>query len=129
MSNEERNNLPEAPVTMFTNYKRVDGFEVSVTLRGNDLTEVATLLDTAIKGIVKHGGTPTSRQSRSNGFPPKQVDYAEGECPKCGSRLVNASTKDGKKFVKCSTNKWNFAEKKAEGCEYVKWPVMTQADL
>lgn len=128
MSNEEIKSLPEAPVTMFTNYKRTDGFEVSVTLRGNDLKEVATLLDMAIKGIVASGGTPVSRQ-KTGGFPPKQIDYADGDCPKCGSRLVNASTKDGRKFVKCSTNKWNFAEKKAEGCEYTKWPEMTQADL
>ena len=55
------NNLPEAPVTMFTNYKRTDGFEVSLTLRGEVLEDVATALDTAIKLIIKAGGTPAIR--------------------------------------------------------------------
>ncbi len=60
------NFLPEAPVIMFTNYKRSDGFEVSLTLRGTDLSEVATLLDTSIKNIISKGGTPVSR---GGGFP------------------------------------------------------------
>lgn len=48
-------------------------------------------------------------------------EKATEECPTCGNPLVEAETKTGKKFTKCSTNKWNFELKKAEGCDYVKW--------
>lgn len=120
------NNLPEAPVTMFTNYKRTDGFEVSLTLRGGVLKDVAKGLDDAIKLIAAHGGTPVTRQ-KTTGFAPKPKDYAEGECPKCQGRLIKGT---GKVNVRCENNKWDFTAKKNVGtCEYLKWNEMTQADL
>ena len=49
---------------------------------------------------------------------PKQLDE---KCPKCGSPLVLAVTRFGKKMKKCSTNSWSPETKKAEGCDYVEW--------
>lgn len=43
------------------------------------------------------------------------------KCPKCGSPLVLAVTRFGKKMKKCSTNVWNAELKKAEGCDYIEW--------
>lgn len=43
------------------------------------------------------------------------------KCPTCGSPLVLAETRFGKKMKKCSTNVWNKETKKAEGCEYIEW--------
>ena len=43
------------------------------------------------------------------------------KCPKCGSPLVLATTRFGKKMKKCSTNVWNKDLKKAEGCDYIEW--------
>lgn len=43
------------------------------------------------------------------------------KCPKCGSPLVLATTRFGKKMKKCSTNVWNKETKKSEGCDYVEW--------
>lgn len=43
------------------------------------------------------------------------------KCPKCGSPLVMATTRFGKKMKKCSTNKWNPDTKTAEGCDYIEW--------
>lgn len=51
-------------------------------------------------------------------FEPQELDE---KCPKCGSPLVMAMTKFGKKMKKCSTNTWNAETKKAEGCDYVEW--------
>ena len=51
----------------------------------------------------------------------EKATVASDGCPKCGSALVESETKTGKKFTKCSTNKWNFELKKAEGCDYVLW--------
>lgn len=49
---------------------------------------------------------------------PKELDE---KCPKCGSPLVLATTRTGKKMKKCSTNVWNAETKTAEGCDYVEW--------
>ena len=43
------------------------------------------------------------------------------KCPKCGSPLVLAFTRFGKKMKKCSTGGWDKVEKKATGCDYVEW--------
>lgn len=42
-------------------------------------------------------------------------------CPKCGSPLILATTRFGKKMKKCSTNVWNSETKTAEGCDFVEW--------
>jgi len=51
------------------------------------------------------------------------------KCPKCGSPLVLAQTKFGKKMKKCSTNVWNAETKKAEGCDYIEWINGTTEEL
>jgi predicted SpoU family rRNA methylase len=53
-------NESEMPVVMFTNYKRPDGFEISLTLRGTKIEDVAGDLNMAIEAIIKKGGTPVS---------------------------------------------------------------------
>ena len=49
---------------------------------------------------------------------PEELDE---KCPKCGSPLVLATTRFGKKMKKCSTNVWDSVAKKATGCDYVEW--------
>lgn len=51
------------------------------------------------------------------------------KCPKCGSPVVLAVTRFGKKMKKCSTNKWNSELKKAEGCDFVQWLGGTTEEL
>lgn len=43
------------------------------------------------------------------------------KCPKCGSPLIMAVTRFGKKMKKCSTNKWDKDAKKATGCDFIEW--------
>ena len=43
------------------------------------------------------------------------------KCPKCGSPLVLAVTKYGKKMKKCSTGGWDAAARKPTGCDYIEW--------
>ncbi|OGG36007.1 hypothetical protein A2363_00790 [Candidatus Gottesmanbacteria bacterium RIFOXYB1_FULL_47_11] len=50
--------------------------------------------------------------------PPETLDE---KCPKCGSPLVLAVTRFGKKLKKCSTGGWDKDAKKATGCDYVEW--------
>ncbi len=49
---------------------------------------------------------------------PEELDE---KCPKCGSKLILATTRFGKKMKKCSTGSWDKVEKKAIGCDYVEW--------
>lgn len=105
---------------MFTNYKRLDQFEVSLTLRGDELKVVATNLDTAIKAIMEKGGTPVSRQKA--GYPPKVIDYVVGEvCPLDGGRLINPPAGTNRP-IKCENGKYDFATKTTSGCLFTRWP-------
>ena len=46
----------------------------------------------------------------------------EEKCPKiCGSPLVLAVTRFGKKMKKCSAGSWDKVAKKAVGCDYIEW--------
>ena len=113
-------NESEMPVVMFTNYKRTDGFEVSITLRGQDLKVVATNLDTAIKAIMEKGGTPVSRQKPA--YPPKVVEYVEGRvCPLDGGKLIKPPVGTNRP-IKCENNKYDFATKTESGCTFKEWP-------
>ncbi len=51
------------------------------------------------------------------------------KCPKCGNPLVEATTRAGKHFKKCSTNVWDPETKTASGCDYVDWPKGTTENL
>lgn len=43
------------------------------------------------------------------------------KCPKCGSPLILAVTRFGKKMKKCSSGGWDKETKKATGCDYIEW--------
>ena len=112
--------MNEAPVVMFTNYKRADGYEVSLTLRGDELKTVAKDLDSAIKLIITAGGQPAVRGR--GGFAPKPVEYIEGRtCPEDVARIIRARKKDGTEYAKCENNKWDKIANKPTGCKYIDW--------
>ena len=60
---------------------------------------------------------------------PVEPQVLDEKCPKCGSPLVLAVTRFGKKMKKCSTNVWNAEAKKAEGCDYIEWINGTTEEL
>ena len=43
------------------------------------------------------------------------------KCPKCGSPLVMATTRTGRRLKRCSTNVWNADTRTSSGCDYVEW--------
>lgn len=53
-------------------------------------------------------------------LPVEPVELDE-KCPKCGSPLVLAVTRFGKKMKKCSTGGWDKEARKATGCDYIEW--------
>ncbi len=121
-------NSTEAPKSATVKVVSPSGFHWLCTVRGDEESSLMDKMLAFEKNVIKEGWTPEAPQVFSK-FPPKVVDYTGEDCPKCGAKLVHASTKDGRKFVKCETNKWDFATKKAIGCEFTRWPEMTQADL
>lgn len=52
---------------------------------------------------------------------PVEPQVLDEKCPKCGSPLVLAVTRFGKKMKKCSTNVWNSQTRQAEGCDFIEW--------
>jgi formate dehydrogenase maturation protein FdhE len=89
---------------------------VQIVVRGNDFQNF--LLD--IASAKAEFLTPKTAVVSPVGT--TQPPVATGVCPVCGSALVTGQSKDGtKKFLKCSTNKWNKDTQQAEGCNYIKW--------
>lgn len=84
-----------------------------IVARGNDVKTLILDLE-ELKAKLKPVSTVVSEKA-------VVINSEDIECPKCGNNLIEAETKTGKKFTKCSTNKWNFELKKAEGCDFVKW--------
>ncbi len=54
-------------------------------------------------------------------WPPVPAQTLDEKCPKCGSNLVMAVTRFGKKMKKCSTGGWDPQTRKATGCDYIEW--------
>src|SRR3989338_3417716 len=50
-----------------------------------------------------------------------EPESLDEKCPKCGSPLLLAVTRFGKKMKKCSTGGWNKETKQAIGCDFVEW--------
>ncbi|MBA3723610.1 MAG: topoisomerase DNA-binding C4 zinc finger domain-containing protein [Candidatus Levybacteria bacterium] len=50
-----------------------------------------------------------------------EPEALDEDCPKCGSKLIMATTRFGKKMKKCSAGSWDKATKKAVGCDFVEW--------
>ncbi len=49
---------------------------------------------------------------------PEELDE---KCPKCGAKLILATTRFGKKMKKCSMGSWDRETKKTIGCDYIEW--------
>ena len=97
------------------------GFEVLLTQRSLDdkmkpfLDQAKTLIDGA---LTLGFGAPPLR----GGFPKKEVKFVDGKvCPKCGSRIVEKTKKDGSIYFKCEKGGWDKMANKPTGCEYVDW--------
>lgn len=119
---DQTNNLPESPASVNTRLKSPNGFVYQWTMRDEKNSNLIFKVQEMEKKWLSLGFTPVEQFS---GFPKKQarpVEYVEGRmCPQCGSKLVYAVKKDGKKFIKCETNKYNPATRQAEGCSYIDW--------
>lgn len=107
----------EAPAVAFFHYKRSDGFEVALTLRGENGTNVLEKIDKAIEKVKADGGVPAVKGFGKKETAPKE--YAAHPCPTCGSKVISFTTSGGKKAEKCETQK--YINGVTSGCSYIKW--------
>lgn len=111
--------LPEAPSSVTLSLITPKGFPALFTLRETTGTALINKIALLEKELEEKGYKP---QSVRGSYQKKELEYVQGRtCPKCGSRLVVAFKKDGSKFFKCETNKYNKFTGQAEGCNYVDW--------
>lgn len=128
--------VPESPMSIHidTYYK---GFHAGITIRmmDNSVIPVSNIMK-SVDSLIASGFKPSWNEDTNNVHwtapvvpvapvtpaPVAQPAPGLGVCPKCGSPLKEAKTKAGLAFVKCSTNGWDKINKKAIGCDYVKWP-------
>lgn len=92
---------------------------------GSPLSEVTTTkTGRKLRRCSKGSWDPETRQNVGCDYVlwmPTEDQALDEKCPKCGSPLVLAFTRFGKKMKKCSTGGWDKEAKKATGCDYVEW--------
>lgn len=116
----------EAPLSIHIDayYK---GFHSGITVRSMDNSVIpANKIVQVINSLISSGFQPSwnVETSKAHLSPEMAVDHPQAQsepCPKCGSPLVEATKKDGSKYKKCSTNKWDKFKKIATGCDYIDW--------
>lgn len=115
-------NLPEAPESAHVD-AYLDGFHWGFTKR-TTLAKMKPYIDEAvgITAYLREMGFKPSWNEDTNGAHAKgSTPSLKRTCPICGSPVKEGETKNGKKYVKCSTNKWNAVLQKPEGCEFIEW--------
>ncbi len=117
--------LPEAGAVAFFSYKRLDGFEVSLTLRDSDGKTVLDRIQGAIEAVKGQGCTPLPLRSATFAKKPLDKVYVEGRvCPLDGGKLLKGS--DATKWAeKCENGKWDAATRKTIGCNHIVWKQTT----
>jgi hypothetical protein len=113
-------NSNEAPASITYSITSKDGFNALFTVRDDMVKNLFTKMELVEKTLLDKGYKPQVKQSWGSTKPPAEI-VPDRKCPLCSQSLVYATTKDGKKFIKCSTNKWDFATKQATGCKFTEW--------
>lgn len=83
--------MDEAKAVCFTNYKRTDGFEISLTFRGDSGTEVLNNMDKALESLKEKGATPVAKSFSRPQVPTKS-------CPTHSVDMKEKVNKQGEKF-------------------------------
>lgn len=118
MENKQQN-MPEAVASITLNVITPGDFPALLTYRAETFGKLLNDMDSVYGNLQTRGYKPQVKQS---GFTRKEPEYVEGRmCPKCSSKLVYGTKQDGEKFIKCSTNKYDFKTKTATGCTFVEF--------
>lgn len=129
MNNPEPAKKPEqvisdAPASM--NFRLLyKGVEIQFTQRDLDI-KLAPYLEQAKKAIdyaLTQGFEAPPARNWGGQKKEKIVEYVEGRtCPTDGGKLIWKTTKDGRRFISCENQRYNFQTKQVEGCKFTEWP-------
>lgn len=112
----------EANSSVTFNIQTKEGYKALFSVRGDSGEELLKLMPNIIAEFQRQGIVPQPDRVFGGGRPKEEPKVVEGrKCPKCGNPLVEVKTKTGKTFVKCSTQKYDFATKTTTGCDYISW--------
>jgi putative hemolysin len=108
--------LPEA-ASSITITANIEGYSALVTLRSPRPEMLLTNADLLLSEMKERGYTPN--QSRPTQQSSTQAPTTNGEkhCPKCGGKVLNKTSKAGKRFEVCENNKFGSSD----GCDYFRW--------
>lgn len=121
MTEEPKNQLPEAPASASVKIKSPNGFEYIFTMRDEKASELIKKMEALENTYFIPKGYTALAQNNSKFPPKKEKEYIEGRvCPTDGGRLVKPA-EGSKAPIKCENNKWNPTTKKAYGCEFIEW--------
>lgn len=97
------------------------GFNILFTLRDENGINLLNKMDSVEPELLKRGYIPQIKKSFGGGEKKPLDIVPDRKCPTCGKDLVYQTLSSGKKMIKCSTQKYDFATKTTTGCEYKEW--------
>jgi hypothetical protein len=109
----------EAPASVTYSLITPSGFPILFTMRDDMVSGLQTKMETLEPSLIKKGYKPQERKF-SQSKPPVDI-VPDRLCPLCKNTLVRGITKDGKKYIKCSTQKYDFTTKSTLGCKFIEW--------
>jgi len=113
--------IPEAIASVTYTLETPNGYNILFTVRGDSgATLLEAMKQTIEPTLVKEGYKP---QIKSFGAPKvaKPKEYSDKPCPLCGARLEKGVTKEGKAFLKCEKQTFDFKTKQRSGCPHFEW--------
>jgi hypothetical protein len=114
----DKDKMPEATSSVTYNLVSKEGYPLLFTVRRNDEAELFELMIDLEEGFITRGYTADKKYGSAKQVP---LVTTKEDCPKCGNPLKEFTTKTGKSGLKCSTSGWDFENKTATGCDYIKW--------
>ncbi|NLG26246.1 MAG: hypothetical protein GX558_12880 [Clostridiales bacterium] len=122
----KQDDIPEAVASVTYSLESPDGFNILFTVRGTSGAELLSDMRKSIEPELKFQGY---KPQVKNSFGPKPKAPPEvvpdRKCPMCGSELHYGTTKAGVRFIKCSTQTYDFKTGAKGGCQFTEWPNNT----
>jgi hypothetical protein len=110
----------EAPASVTYSISR-GGFNILFTVRGDSGVKLLETMDAIERMLVAKGYKAQEKKSFGGFSKPAPDIVPDRKCPMCNQDLVRSTTKDGRKLIKCSTQKYDFKTKQATGCKFFEW--------
>lgn len=119
----KQSDIPEAVASVTFTIRTKKGYNCLFTVRDRSGIALLEKMDDIEGVFTEKGITPQPERTFGSRFGPKKEVkiIPDRKCPLCGADLVEATTKDGKTFIKCSTQKYDFSTKQVQGCSFVEW--------